>query len=165
MPVLQKVMNLGNFEPGKSGSIDAILEPDQAGEIPFKVIISYEDSDGKEVKKEFKYTAQVEEMEPMPSEIPEFPEEEEQSSNLNWLWIVLLLGAGAGIGGWFWWKKKGKGHKKDESVNDDTDWFEEEEKPETEPEESMEEPDSATSESPDEDFADPTDPDSEEKDV
>lgn len=124
IPALQKVQNLGNFEPGKSGNIDIILEPDQPGEYPLKVDLLYENASGEEIHKTFEYTIPVAQMD-MPTEpIYEdpMPIEEPEQNNHSMTWIVAAgIAAAAALGGFIFWKKKKK--KKTAEQFDDTDWF------------------------------------------
>ena len=129
---LQPVQNLGNFESGRSGTIDAIFTTTQEGPTPFKIIVTYEDADGNEKKREFKYEPTVMAM-PEPELPPEMmepmdPQLEEQSSH-NWMWIVGVILIVA-LGGGFWWfkKRKKKTNKvsKAEKENEEIDWFKKE---------------------------------------
>ncbi len=124
IPALQKVQNLGNFEPGKSGNIDIILEPDQPGEYPLKVDLLYENASGEEIHKTFEYTIPVAQME-MPTEpIYEdpMPIEEPEQTNHSMTWMIAAsVVAAAAIAGFIVWKKKKK--KKTAEKSDDTDWF------------------------------------------
>lgn len=138
MQTLLPVQNLGNFEPGKSGSMDLILTPEAAGEHEFKVLITYENANGDEIKREFPYKANVMDApiwdEPeMP--VPAEPEPENESS--AWIWIVLILViAAGGLGFWFWKKKK---TKKDEPKKADWESYFEEDPLEEKKEEAVEE--------------------------
>lgn len=110
MQTLLPVQNLGNFEPGKSGSMDLILTPETSGEHEFKVLITYENANGDEIKREYPYKAGVMEA-PIWNE-PEVPvvEPEEPASRgsmLPWILVLVLILAG-GLGFWFWKKKKNK---------------------------------------------------------
>ena len=129
---LQPVQNLGNFESGRSGTIDAIFTTTQEGPTPFKIIVTYEDADGNEKKREFKYEQTVMAM-PEPELPPEMmdpmdPQLEEQSSH-NWMWIVGVILIVA-LGGGFWWfkKRKKKTNKVSEAEkeNEEIDWFKKE---------------------------------------
>lgn len=129
---LQPVQNLGNFESGRSGTIDAIFTTTQEGPTPFKINVTYEDADGNEKKREFKYEPTVMAM-PEPELPPEMmdpmdPQLEEQSSH-NWMWIVGVILIVA-LGGGFWWfkKRKKKTNKVSEAEkeNEEIDWFKKE---------------------------------------
>lgn len=129
---LQPVQNLGNFESGRSGTIDAIFTTTQEGPTPFKIIVTYEDADGNEKKREFKYEPTVMAM-PEPELPPEMmdpmdPQLEEQPSH-NWMWIVGVILIVA-LGGGFWWfkKRKKKTNKVSEAEkeNEEIDWFKKE---------------------------------------
>lgn len=124
IPALQKVQNLGNFEPGKSGNIDIILEPDQPGEYPLKVDLLYENASGEEIHKTFEYTIPVAQMEmpaapimedPMPAEEPE-----QKNNSMTWILAASAITAGAAAGVVFWKKKK---KKKTAEKFEDTNWF------------------------------------------
>lgn len=129
---LQPVQNLGNFESGRSGTIDAIFTTTQEGPTPFKIIVTYEDVDGNEKKREFKYEPTVMAM-PEPELPPEMmepmdPELTEQPSN-NWLWVFVVIVIVC-LGGGFWWfkKRKKKTNKVSEAEkeNEEIDWFKKE---------------------------------------
>ena len=129
---LQPVQNLGNFESGRSGTIDAIFTTTQEGPTPFKIIVTYEDADGNEKKREFKYELTVMAM-PEPELPPEMmdpmdPQLVEQPSH-NWMWIVGVILIVA-LGGGFWWfkKRKKKTNKVSEAEkeNEEIDWFKKE---------------------------------------
>lgn len=129
---LQPVQNLGNFESGRSGTIDAIFTTTHDGPTPFKIIVTYEDADGNEKKREYKYEPTVMAM-PEPELPPEMmepmdPQLEEQPSH-NWMWIVGVILIVA-LGGGFWWfkKRKKKTNKVSEAEkeNEEIDWFKKE---------------------------------------
>ena len=129
---LQPVQNLGNFESGRSGTIDAIFTTTQEGPTPFKIIVTYEDADENEKKREFKYEPTVMAM-PEPELPPEMmdpmdPQLVEQPSH-NWMWIVGVILIVA-LGGGFWWfkKRKKKTNKVSEAEkeNEEIDWFKKE---------------------------------------
>lgn len=145
---LQPVQNLGNFESGRSGTIDAIFTTTHDGPTPFKIVVTYEDADGNEKKREFKYEPTV-----MAMPEPEFPPDmmepmdptiNEQPSN-NWIWIIVATVIVA-IGFSFWWfkKRKKKTNKviEAEKENEDIDWFKKEDL-ENEPKEDQPKPESA----------------------
>lgn len=126
MESLLKVQNLGNFEPGKSGSIDMILLPEKGGERKFKVLITYENANGEEIRKEFPYTVAIEEGLPvsdlpLPGEDPGMyvdPIAEESSSGSLWIWIAAAAGAAA-LGAFIWWKRRKKKGRKSKDDFDD----------------------------------------------
>lgn len=131
IPALQKVQNLGNFEPGKSGNIDIILEPDQPGEFAVKVTLTYENASGEEIHKDFEYTVNVSQMDipidPIMPE-PEMPVEEPQShSGMGWMISGGIVAVAAVVGILFWRKKK---KKTAQHQQDDTDWFPDDPQPE-----------------------------------
>lgn len=59
---------IGKFDPGKSGSYDFYFIADSPGEISGKILISFEDSNGKEIKMEKPFKFNVEE--PVPTTDP-----------------------------------------------------------------------------------------------
>ncbi len=61
IPALNTVQNLGNLEPGKSGTINFVLTPDEAGALSFSVKVSYEDASGQVQEKEVPVSFNVEE--------------------------------------------------------------------------------------------------------
>ena len=141
MKTLLPVQNLGNFEPGKSGTMDLILTPETAGEHEFKVLITYENANGEEIKREFPYNANVMEAPvwedpgmPVPSEV-----EEPQNQGSVWPWIVvILLVIAGGLGFWFW-KKKNNNIQKMQTTDWEDYFSDEEDLPEeTDPEEMKE---------------------------
>ena len=87
------VQNLGNMEPGKSGTIAFAVTAWEAGEAELTITVTYEDGNGDTKTREFPVTLTVEEMvmedpgmyEPMPE-----PEPEPQT---NWKLIGALAAA------------------------------------------------------------------------
>lgn len=73
------VQNIGNLEPGKSGTIAFSVTALEAGEAEFTITVTYEDANGDTKTREFPVTMAVEEMvyddpgweEPMPEPEPE----------------------------------------------------------------------------------------------
>ncbi|MGN0712324.1 MAG: CARDB domain-containing protein, partial [Anaerovoracaceae bacterium] len=73
------VQNIGNLEPGKSGTIAFSVTALEAGEAEFTITVTYEDANGDTKTREFPVTMGVEEMvyddpgweEPMPEPEPE----------------------------------------------------------------------------------------------
>lgn len=59
VPALVSVQNIGNLEPGKSGSIDFILTPEAAGDIQFTVRLSYETASAEPLTMEIPVTLSV----------------------------------------------------------------------------------------------------------
>ncbi len=95
-PVLGALQNLGNFEPGKSGSINFVVTPQEAGTLTCTLKVSYEDASAKQQVKEIPVSLTVEEaFDPMEG-IDVI--EEEPKSKLSVLWYigggVLLVGGG-----------------------------------------------------------------------
>lgn len=109
---------LGNIIAGGSGNIGFALTPNQEGEIPLTLKISYENADQQLVTREFPVTLKAEE--PPMVEETDF-EEPEQGGGFPWLAVVLVI-AGAGAGGGALWLRKRK--KKAEAVTDGSweDW-------------------------------------------
>lgn len=134
MESLLPVQNLGNFEPGKSGTIDMILVPESAGEHSFKVVITYENTNGDEIKREFPFTADV-----LEGGFGGFGEDdftnggmiiEPEPEQSGFPWWILILAAAAGLGGWFFWKKKKKPAASQQNLDDLDDFFRDEDEPE-----------------------------------
>lgn len=118
---LVPVQNLGNFESGRSGTLDMVLIPDEPGQLKVKVIITYENGDEKETKKEYDVTLDV--LEYVPEE-PVMPAADEDNGHMGWILGIVGIGAAAAI--FFWYKKKKKGKKTGEeqdltSLFDDKD--------------------------------------------
>lgn len=128
---LQPVQNLGNFESGRSGTIDAIFTTTHDGPTPFKIVVTYEDADGNEKKREFKYEPTVMAMpDPIiPDDMDQIPPEINEQPSNNWIWIIVATVIVA-IGFSFWWfkKRKKKTNKviEAEKENEDIDWFKKE---------------------------------------
>ncbi|MDO5095380.1 MAG: hypothetical protein Q4D65_02370 [Peptostreptococcaceae bacterium] len=82
---------IGKFEPGKSGSYDFTFVADKTGEVKGKLLITFEDSNGKEVKMDKPFTFMVEEpIAPPENEmINEIPEPEKGGKMKK-----VLIGAG-----------------------------------------------------------------------
>ena len=84
------VQNLGNFEAGKSGTIDFVVTPFMAGEANLTVHISYENASGETVTKDYPLTLNVMDLDPEPFDpfIPDpvEPETEKKGSSLVW-WL------------------------------------------------------------------------------
>lgn len=88
------VQNLGNMEPGKSGTVAFAVTAWTAGEAHFSINITYEDGNGETKTKEFPITLQVEELvmeDPGMYDEPVFePEPEPQT---NWKLIGAIAAA------------------------------------------------------------------------
>lgn len=85
--------NLGNFEAGKSGTIDFFFTPNMAGEMSVKLIINYEDEMTQPKSIEIPLTFTVEDM-IMPSDEPEYPgeyEEPEESGNAKKIVLICAV--------------------------------------------------------------------------
>ncbi len=88
---LTSVQNLGNFESGKSGTINFVVIPEIAGEVNFTVKVSYEDANLQQKNLEFPCTMTVEEYIDESFPIEEMPEDEENTSH-NGIIITSLIG-------------------------------------------------------------------------
>lgn len=129
METLLPVQNLGNFDPGKSGTIDMILTPSTGGEHKFDVVISYEDAAGQEIEKKFPFEVTV-----MDGMIPDdgmidFPNGmEEMPENTSGSKLPLILGglcaaAAAAAGLLFWKNHKKKKTASQQPADADVDYF------------------------------------------
>lgn len=111
-----KVQNLGNIEAGKSGSIGFAFTPQQAGDLPVSLKISYEDANSKLITREFPLTITVTEAPP----IVDNPEGDGTYPEGNRSPLPVILGAVAvatvAAGGMLVYKKK-----KAEQRTSDTD--------------------------------------------
>lgn len=127
---LQPVQNLGNFEAGRSGTIDVIFTPTHEGSTPFSIIVTYEDADGNEKQREFKYEPDVMGypeaiMDPGFIEEPMDPEFSQEPGH-GWLgWVIVLIVVAIAGGLLYWLKKKKKKNKTNQAEidNEDIDWF------------------------------------------
>lgn len=92
---LTSVQNLGNFESGKSGTINFVVIPETSGEVNFTIKVSYEDANLEQKTLEFPCTMSVEEyIDESGMFEPEMPAEEETSSHKG---IIIGLISGAVI--------------------------------------------------------------------
>jgi len=110
IPALNTVQNLGNLEPGKSGTINFVLTPDEAGVLSFNVKISYEDASGQVQEKEVPVSFNVEEPYYDPVDLDDMGmdlDDGEKKSPLPYI----LIGVGGlaliGVGVLFYLKKRG----------------------------------------------------------
>lgn len=109
MTTLSPKQNLGNIDSGRSGSIDLILTPQEAGDHTFKAVIAWENTAGEEVKKSFELTLPVEENIPAAPEGGEMMLMEEETPSIPWGWLaagLIVLAAAA-----FWWLRSRKKKK------------------------------------------------------
>lgn len=109
MTTLSPKQNLGNIDSGRSGSIDLILTPQEAGDHTFKAVIAWENTAGEEVKKSFELTLPVEENIPAAPEGSEMMLMEEETPSIPWGWLaagLIVLAAAA-----FWWLRSRKKKK------------------------------------------------------
>lgn len=89
--VLIPTQNLGNFESGKSGSIDFIFTPENPGDVEITLHVSYENASAQLQALDFPIKMTVGEavadpgdIEDFPGDYPEFPEENNGPSPLLW---------------------------------------------------------------------------------
>lgn len=125
IPALSTMQNLGNLEPGKSGTINFVLTPDEAGELRFNVKISYEDAGGQVREKEVPVSFNVEEPYYDPADSDDLgmdAVEEEKKSPLPY--ILIGVGGLALIGGGVLFYLKKRGAKQGEQNN--YEWKDEE---------------------------------------
>lgn len=109
MTTLSPKQNLGNIDSGRSGSIDLILTPQEAGDHTFKAVIAWENTAGEEVKKSFELTLPVQENIPAAPEGGEMMLMEEETPSIPWGWLaagLIVLAAAA-----FWWLRSRKKKK------------------------------------------------------
>lgn len=109
MTTLSPKQNLGNIDSGRSGSIDLILTPQEAGDHTFKAVIAWENTAGEEVKKSFELTLPVQENIPTAPEGGEMIPMEEETPSIPWGWLaagLIVLAAAA-----FWWLRSRKKKK------------------------------------------------------
>ena len=95
---LTKLQNLGNYEPGKSGTIDFIVTPEQSGDVPLTVTVSYETASGEAKSKEFPMTLSIAEAAPEMDEAFQEADLQQESEGKNNLLILILVSLGA-LGG------------------------------------------------------------------
>lgn len=109
MTTLSPKQNLGNIDSGRSGSIDLILTPQEAGDHTFKAVIAWENTAGEEVKKSFELTLPVQENIPAAPEGGEMMPMEEETPSIPWGWLaagLIVLAAAAS-----WWLRSRKKKK------------------------------------------------------
>lgn len=86
------VQNVGNLEPGKSGTIVFAVTAYEVGETDFTIKVTYEDGNGEAKTREYPVTMTVEEMiYEDPGMIDPMPEPEPEESKTNWFLIVGLI--------------------------------------------------------------------------
>ena len=101
------VQNLGNMEPGKSGTVAFAVTAWEAGEAEFSIHITYEDGNGETKTKEFPVTLQVEALaEDDPGMYEEPVVDMEPEPQTNWKLIGALAAAVILIAAVFLKKKK-----------------------------------------------------------
>ena len=118
---------LGNITAGASGNIGFALTPENQGEIPLTLKITYENGDQQIRTREFSITLRAED----PPIFDDLPDEDMGDTSgqggFPWLWIglgggVVVIGAAAVV----LWKKK---HTKKDPVSSWDQWDQEEEAP------------------------------------
>ena len=118
--------NLGNIEPGKSGTIDFFFTPNITGTLSYKVIVTYEDDMSFEKTVELPFETEVAESAEDFGEGGFMGEEdfEEEAGLPLWAKILIIAGASAlvisGAVAAVVLKKKSK--KKSNDIPDDFDW-------------------------------------------
>lgn len=90
---LAREVNLGNFEPGKSGTIDFVVTPREAGQFSGKVLVAYEDETADVKQMEIPVTFDVEEPMDGLDEIPEDFDPVSQEKGFPVPWIAAAAGA------------------------------------------------------------------------
>lgn len=90
---LAREVNLGNFEPGKSGTIDFVVTPREAGQFSGKVLVAYEDETADVKQMEIPVTFDVEEPMDGLDEIPEDFDPVSQEKGFPIPWIAAAAGA------------------------------------------------------------------------
>lgn len=117
IPALQPIQNLGNIEPGKSGTIDVILTPQNPGLQKGEITIAYENANEEEVKQ--KYPIELNVMEaPILEDSEDSMVQENQETGFPWIWLVITAGI---IGGSLFLFKKHK-KKKENPVQTEEDY-------------------------------------------
>ena len=92
METYTPVQNVGNLEPGKSGTIVFAVTAYEVGETDFTIKVTYEDGNGEAKTREYPVTMTVEEMiYEDPGMIDPMPEPEPEESKTNWFLIVGLI--------------------------------------------------------------------------
>ena len=89
---LSRVQNVGNLEPGKTGTFDFILTPYDAGEVSASVTVNYETSTGEQKTKTFPLTLTVAEA-PVEEPIDDGMMPEEEAGKPAWLPMLILIAA------------------------------------------------------------------------
>ena len=120
-----KVQYLGNFEPGKSGSIGFAFTPQEPGKTDITLKIQYEDSSQEVHTLTFPLTLDVQE--PMMDFEGELDSADAPTQGKLSVWLFVIPGilVLAGAGGWFYLKKRRSGKKADETNLDWNDWEDE----------------------------------------
>lgn len=120
-----KVQYLGNFEPGKSGSIGFAFTPQEPGKTDITLKIQYEDSSQEIHTLTFPLTLDVQEpMMDFEGEL-DFADAPTEGKHSVWLFVIPGILVLAGAGGWFYLKKRRSHKKADETNLDWNDWEDE----------------------------------------
>jgi len=116
--------NVGNLEPGKSGTIAFAFTPAGAGENDYTIKVSYEDGNGDTKERVFTGTMNVEAMAPYDPGMddPGTEDPDAEKGGFKW-WIVVIVAAVAGIATIVIFKKrkKAKAAKKEQELWDSWD--------------------------------------------
>ncbi len=98
---LGSIQNIGNLEPGRSGSINFIITPDEAGTVECRIAVTYEDVSGKIKTIDIPVSLTVAEPVSDPISDEELGEMQEPEKKGGILWYILggvaLCGAGAAV--------------------------------------------------------------------
>lgn len=117
-----KIQYLGNFEPGKSGTIGFALTPKKTGKTKILLKVSYEDANQQVKTMEFPVTLDVKEA-IAPTDDGETGDEEGSGKGLKkWVWIALAAVAAGGIAAFVVLKKKKRSKKTPDTAWDDWDY-------------------------------------------
>lgn len=90
---LVAIQNLGNFESGKSGTIDVILTPDEPGQKKFTVLITWENVNGEEITHKYPYTIKVLDSYEEDWYGDDYYEEDipQEENSFPWIWVILVI--------------------------------------------------------------------------
>ena len=92
---VQKAQNVGNIEKGKSGKINFLVTPENIGENPFSIRITYEDANMKEKERIFNLSVNADE--PMMDDMDFDMEMEEPKKGAPWKIIGGIVGGIAAL--------------------------------------------------------------------
>jgi len=117
-----KIQYLGNFEPGKSGTIGFALTPKKTGKTKILLKVAYEDANQQVKTMEFPVTLDVKEA-IAPTDDGGTGDEEGSGKGLKkWVWIALAAVAAGGIAAFVVLKKKKRSKKTPDTAWDDWDY-------------------------------------------